>query len=1179
LIALGLLAGASSRASAGTSFDPFRPAGAKAPSLNPFRLAQAEAPKATPKPAPKACTSDAQCPDETICESKTCQPVPSSINIGYLYYREGTFREVLGLWWSKRGASGYHVVAPFYWRTWDGSGNSRVVAPFYWSFEDYKTRNVLRLGLPFFVRSANPDKAFTWAFPLNFFWRDKDDSHQLVIPLYYRSARKDGGSFFSWFGYSMKDGPRTEGSLLWLWWFGADRKASTAYNVVFPLVWDFKDKDDRVSFVPPLFWRFASADATTTVLVPWIHRRTATSGFDAVLPLWWSGHDDKEKTAFKLLVPLFYWQSRDAGRKSMWVSPVGGYSRDDDDRSRTGAIVPLLTFWRRDPERTVHVFSPLWVYARSESADATTRWLGLALFYRRDDPRGSTTAVTPLFWHFHDAETKGSATILPPVFARRDGPRDTTTFVGVFPVGAYWRSFKNGGWSGGLLPLAYFGNNAGRSHAVVFPLFWRTAGADDATTVAAPFYFGHHDPRGSASGVPVALTFWGSRDGESYAIQFPLLWHFASEREHTSTTVLPVGYYHRDPDGWSAGVGPGLPILWARSGKTRSHFVLFPVVWHFRDAKEDRSTTVVGPYWHRSWGGETTDALFPLLHWRRGARPGGADETSFTLFPLLHYHRDATTKVFVSPLAAYARGPQRSAGFVGPYLWYEDPQLKASFIPLLHADVLRKDTGDRTLQIGPWFKLTGRDRSAWALFPIAGHYRDAHESDTYVFPTFFHLRRDDGTKVDALLPLFWRSSGQGRSTTIVTLWFDHTAPGSHATGLFPAYFHLRDERRAVTVVPPLLYVHYTDLVNDRDRLWWLLAWHSRDKDKSRTVVFPLWFAQQSKDRGYKVLFPIFWRTNDQVEGKTSTLATLLYWSTWKTGYTAGLLPLVWHSHDKADDSGATGLMPLFYESHGPKRLLFATALFGFERAPASSFTYVMPFWFHRTDKVKESSTTVVPPLLFYRKTKPDETLTTAALLFWRHTDVTSSRTFAFPIYYDVHDYDVSRTTVVAPLVLRHANELTQNVWWVAPLFYRHSTPTTSTTVAFPFVWDFKRGAERTTIVFPFYASWHRADHDSTYIFPTIYRRTGLNADGTPDGTWHHVYAPFYASAVKRPGDFMWEILGGLVGHENVGRNRYLKLFFMRFEQEPAPRAQTAWYSQPTRTPRRERTRGLSLNTW
>jgi len=35
------------------------------------------------------------------------------------------------------------------------------------------------------------------------------------------------------------------------------------------------------------------------------------------------------------------------------------------------------------------------------------------------------------------------------------------------------------------------------------------------------------------------------------------------------------------PDGWSAGVGPLLPIVYVRSGQDRSHFVLFPLFWRF----------------------------------------------------------------------------------------------------------------------------------------------------------------------------------------------------------------------------------------------------------------------------------------------------------------------------------------------------------------------------------------------------------------------------------------------------------------------------------------------------------------------------------------------------------------------------------------------------------------------
>jgi hypothetical protein len=244
-----------------------------------------------------------------------------------------------------------------------------------------------------------------------------------------------------------------------------------------------------------------------------------------------------------------------------------------------------------------------------------------------------------------------------------------------------------------------------------------------------------------------------------------------------------------------------------------------------------------------------------------------------------------------------------------------------------------------------------------------------------------------------------------------------------------------------------------------------------------------------------------------------------------------------------------------------------TPLFGFKRSPESRFNYaglLVPLWINHTNVPKETQTTVVPPLLFFSRSRPDSSLTTLLGLIWRHRSVTSSTTLVLPLFFDSHDFHLSRTTGFVPFFLRHTNEATRS----------------ATTVGFPLYWDFKTGEDRrTTLFLPFFARWRRPDRVSTWVFPTIYHRTGLGPGGVPDGTWHTVVAPFYGAAVKRPGDFRWEVLGGLVGHERVGRNRYLKLFFMRFEQEPAPRAQTAWYGQAAPASRRRPTRGLSLNTW
>jgi hypothetical protein len=1129
-----------------------------------------------------ACGSDDECPEETICENRTCQAVQSSTNILYLYYREGSFFEIAGLYWSKRGPSGFRFLAPIYWQTWSPKGRSLVIAPLFWRFQDYVARNTLTIVAPLAVDSRGPDSSFTWVFPLNFGWSEKDVHHQLVFPLFYGSQHKDGGSFWSWFGYDAQDRDSEDGAIVWLYWHGSNRKERSEYHVLFPLLWDFKDKDERSTVFFPLVWSYASANANTTLAIPWFHVRRPGSTFDTLFPLWWSGHDDKAGTSFAMLVPFFYWQSTAHGRASTWVSPIGGYSRDDDARSRTLFLLPALSFWRHDPVRQLRIFTPLFVQHRSYPEESRTRLYG-GLLYLRDDPQGSTRALLPLFWHFRDAETGATANGIFPIFFRRNGPRDSSTVVGVPPVYAYWRSFTNGGYSAGLFPLVFFGSNGGRSHAVVAPLLWHWADARETTTVVAPFFYWHRDPRGHAGGVPLLLTFFGARDGDSYAIQFPLWWRFTSAHTGAQTTATPLGYFHRDPDGWSLGVGPIVPLFYARSGATRSHAVLFPVFWHFRDADAQRSLTVVGPFWHRSWGHETTTGFFPFYYRRTGARPGGDDETTTVVFPLFYAHHDPYKNVLVTPVGFSARGPRRAAGFFGPYLWYRGEDIDARVVPLLYADVTRRATGERVRQLGPFFALDGPGHKTRVLLPLAGRYEDEHETDTWVFPTFFRQRRDDGSRIDTLPPLFWRSSGAGRSTTVIGPFYDHTAPnGVRDVGLAPFVFHARNAERSFTVIPPLLFFRRHDFKADETRMLCILLWHTSDRKSSSTTVFPLWWSASAEGKSHAVLFPIFWRYADEKAKSVWTLAGPFYWSSADRARTLGLLPLVWHASNPADGSGATGIMPLFYEAHGPDRGTFMTALFGWHRSPASRFAYfgpVVPLWVSHTNLATETHTTVVPPLLLYTRRRPDSRLTTVAGIFWRRSDVTSSMTLGLPLYYDFHDYDLSRTTVAFPVFFRHANELAGTSLALAPLYYRHETPEGTTTVGFPLYWDFKGKDTRTTLVLPFAAHWRRPGYASTWVFPTIYHRTGLAPSGEPDGTWHTVVAPFYAAAVKRPGDFMWEVLGGLFGHETVGRNRYLKLLFMRFEQEPAPRAQTAWYSQPLRTPRRERARGLSMNTW
>ena len=551
----------------------------------------------------------------------------------------------------------------------------------------------------------------------------------------------------------------------------------------------------------------------------------------------------------------------------------------------------------------------------------------------------------------------------------------------------------------------------------------------------------------------------GSGGGESYVVQFPLVWHFASERRGTSTTYTPVGYYHKDQDGWSTGVGPLVPLLFVRSGKIKSHFALVPLIWHFADRSEDKTTTVVLNYMHRTQGNETTDAFYPLLYYRRGAKPGGSDETSFTFFPLVHYRRDANTRVLVTPLFASAKGPNRSGGFVGPYIWYDDKDLSFRFIPFLHVDMTRRDTGERTRQYGIWFQVDAPDRTARVLFPFWGTYTNPQETGTWVLPTFFRLRRNNGDRVDAFLPLYWRSSFGDRRTTVIGLYYDRTAPGVHNYGVAPLFFRAQNAERSITTVPLLLTYLRNDNNGESAWRWALLYFHKHDRESGMTTVFPVYWSFQRGGHETAVGFPFYWHVADARENRSWTYAFPVFWSDSGSWRTRGFLT-AWTTRDTAGEYKSHAFLPFFYEASAPDHFALLTPVAGYRKSGASklwytlvppilstdsvqsSFSMFFPLWFRHTDKALEQTTTVFPPGLYMSRTNPEESFTTALALFWRFKDIGSATQLVLPLFYDVQRLPPDAHDGAVPVLPPPSNHAEQSTTWVSPFIYSHTSPPT-----------------------------------------------------------------------------------------------------------------------------------------
>ncbi len=1194
-------------------------------------------PKAQTSPAPaiggQACERDDQCPADTICESGACQPFERAIDV-LLYRKEGRSTAFIPFYFSNRGNPGHRVVAPLYFHFWSPESHTQIFAPFYWRVEDrLKQRVVLvippysqttqpdarswalwplfylstkfgwaappllsfKVGdpdhgkafgmgfllyfwtrspeskfdllFPFAISTRSKDSAFTYAVPLNFYWRSKDDQNLLSIPFFYRNVTPTGGTFASLLGYASVENKATTGAYLWLYWYG--RSQASSYDVLFPLLWSFR-----------------SPGANTTIFPPFFHFRSKGSSLGTFALLAWWSSDTKAGSNWQLVLPFYFRSSTENGAKTFHLWPTGTYQRDDKASARyLTMLVPPLIYWR---DKTGEIDYELIYYHHHDiPGDAHTNILGP--YYHRDDPAGTTNVFFPLFWHFRDSATGATAHSFLPFYFRRNSPDEKLTAAGVFPLWAYYRKFADGGASGGLFPLAFFGSRKDRSHAIVFPLFWRFRKADAVSSLFFPFYYSASDKASTTTMVFPLLYFAGRDDQGSYRFQFPFYWNLVDERSHTATTITPIYFSHADAKGYAAGIPP--LFFWGGGGQQR-HFALFPLLWWFRDDAKDRTTTVVANYLHRTEGGETTDAFFPLFHYRRGARPGGSDETSLTLFPLFHYRRDSATTLFVSPVTAWMRSADKQAGFAGPYFWYRNPSFAVRGIPLLYLDHTQLDTGERTRMWGPYVATDGPGHQARALFPLWAHYQNAQEQGTYIFPTFFYLRKNDGYHLDTFFPFVWLSSSPDAHTSVVGPHFTHHSPSGSSSGLIPFYLSAYTPRRDLLVTP--LFLSHTNRQNgNRHIVSWLYYQSNQGSDMFRTVL-PLWYQNRDQNSSWAVGFPLFWHFADKRADKSMTLAGPLYWAHEGSERTRGLMPLAWYSRDEGKKAASNAMMPLFYERHTPTTQAVLTLPFGYKSTPDSlwwyagagilfsrdtprtSFNSLAPLWFYHRDKATDTRTLVVPPLLHYSSTSPERSLSTWFLLLWHRSNITSSTTVGLPLVYDFHSYHQSRFTMVLPLFFRYRNEVSDTSTTVAPLFFRHSSPTDSTTIAFPLLWRFWSPERSTTIVFPFYFGVRRPTSDTTYVFPIIYYRKGL---GSNAGTSHLFVFPFWESEIKRPGDYMWEALLGLVGWERIGRNRFLKLLFIPFELEAAPAAKTAWYGKPPTRTRERVARGLDIKSW
>ncbi|MCP4196030.1 MAG: hypothetical protein GY762_02680 [Proteobacteria bacterium] len=425
-------------------------------------------------------------------------------------------------------------VFPLYWRSRIGKhGGVDVVFPLYWRYRGarFKTDIVLQT---YYNRS---DHGYNFGFaPLVFVGKDTRDksNYQVVFPLFWRFAKGKSAFLLALIYYDSRKGEDYDLGLPPLFFAGRDRYKTYAVAV------------------PPLFWRFTNEInyTTTNVFIPCFYNTREHGWSFGFMPLVYVARDkDWDKT---LVVP-FYWGSR-------WQ--LADRAGNELGEGKTHVVPILLTYYRRAPGLLQHgssvfyhwylkdgdylkMFSPLvWLYGNHRTADNAT--LIPPLFYRRDTPVSDDMMVSLIYWNFHEHHQERTFSIMP-FFAYNKKLYENRWRTWVLPTFDFGK--QPDGYHAWFHPIFYLGRDGKKDHLIIAPLVWKFTDEKDDDLVVAPIYWRFDDLEHKDTKTVIFPFWWEFDDRRKRTLNrvaFPFYWDFRGLGIEKRSLVVPPFYFQRE---------------------------------------------------------------------------------------------------------------------------------------------------------------------------------------------------------------------------------------------------------------------------------------------------------------------------------------------------------------------------------------------------------------------------------------------------------------------------------------------------------------------------------------------------------------------------------------------------------------------------------------------------------
>jgi hypothetical protein len=969
-------------------------------------------------------------------------------------------------------------LGPFFWATADRELIQAMLL--YWRILDVEDDTRLTLVLPLFVDHCAPD-ARTWMGPFGM-W----------------GGQTDAAGTAGWWGpyfYRRDDGRESDVLFPLLWSFRDQQQSTTVVGPYFnahrpehdvfgfmPLYLGYRDRAEGFLDLAPGYVRWGRGRQSDTILLQTWHRTRAQTSTTLSVPFWLS-HEDRTDDSWLRLAPGFAsWG--DPQTSTLLAGPW--YARSTAHGAERG-VLPIfvsgeatstehrgaLDLLRIEPDQPYsYTLIPPLLFGRVVDNDGSTTWLAQT----RVESRAGRSSIwsAPLIFHARDEDpTSTNYTVIPPLAFvwLEDKPKKTETLIagpwvdvetertstqGLLPLWLGNRSKVDGGYWDVVPPLAFarWGDGDERQTLVGQTLYMR--GPKGWSLWSFPFAFVGHDDE---------------LKGVDYAIVPPLAFAHVGIEER-SYTLAGTGWLFDTPDQLSAGVLPlfGFGRGYDDTGDTVDGWELIPplLTWHRWDARS--SSLVAGPFYRFQSDDGLHRGLAPLFFQGRGTGGRRYDVAPLALTAL--YSDEETTFAWIAQTIYW-----RNAA-----------------------------SGDFHLTSLPLFTVGRSGRRRHAVVPAAtfAHWGDEREDHTLLLNTYMW-------RYDKTAP----AERQGRLVLSPPFYFGQRSPNGRYMDVVPtlAFARWGDRAQRVMLAGPYLDVERLDTALGDERY----------------QVLPPAFFRYSTDQRRFTLVPgaAWWSSEVGPRPSTSVLVGQTYASWTQRAWSAASVPFYFGFSNRDDDTYAHVIPPLgtaIWKTDDTDAKVIA-GYFDVEDQHGRD-TGLLPFYLqgasregHTTTPLTEVARSVLPagfdaalPRSQHRwayrlapgyvHLEHDEMSTDViGQTYWQKTGKGSLFGSA-PFYHGARGEEGAYLDVAPPLLFaRHSDGVSRRLWWGPWLSYDNDHADEHSFMLLPVAMG-QRDATRAWLLTPAGGAWRDEQGLKLWIVQTLV--------ASDDDGWSALSVPVYA---------------------------------------------------------------------